>query len=169
MNRSPCCDVRPAAVDGVEFCPKCGAAFDALPASLPPARREPGVMDRLRPLDPRQPYTPVEIEQRILDAVNRLERGTSHEARLVQESEQLKTEFELSFARAVHASNAGAADTRKAQALVACEDQLRALRAKEAERDAMKGVLHSLRSALSGYQSVGRSVTAAYQTGGGNR
>jgi hypothetical protein len=126
-------------------------------------------MDRLQALDPRQPYTPVEIEQRILDAVNRLERGILHEARLVQEAEQLKTEFELAYAKAVYASNAGAADVRKADALIACETKLRRLRAKEAERDAMKGVLHSLRSALSGYQSVGRSVTAAYQTGGGNR
>jgi hypothetical protein len=114
-------------------------------------------------LDPTMPYGPQDIEARILDANNRLERGAIHEANLTAAADQLKIEYELAYARAIEKSTGGAADVRKANATLACERQYRAYREAVAARDAMKGVMHTLRSTQSGYQSVAKSVGAQYQ------
>lgn len=124
----------------------------------------PSMSPSVPPVDPTQPYGPAEIERAILDQVRRLERGLAHEANLIAGADQLKIEYELAYARAVRESDGGAADTRKADAVIKCEAQYRAYMDACAARDAMKAVTHTLRSTLSGLQSVGRSVGVAYQT-----
>lgn len=124
---------------------------------------EPDMAPAVPPIDPTQPYGPVEVEKAILDAVQRLERGLKHEAYLIAATDQLKIEYELAYARAVRDSQGGAADTRKADAVLRCEHQYRSYMDACAARDAMKAVTHTLRSTLSGLQSVGRSVGVSYQ------
>lgn len=168
MKKSRCCAADIGLEDGVFFCGVCGQVLEAPVKPLPEVTTG-SVIDRLPAVDPTQPYTPADIEARILDATNRLERGLSTEARLTMEASDLKTEFELEYARALNAAQAGAADQRKARAMLAVEPLFRQLRTKESELAAMRGVLHSLRSALSGYQSVNRSVTASFNAGTPNR
>ena len=115
------------------------------------------------PIDPTAPYGPAEVERAILDAVARLERGLKHEANLIAACDQLKLEYDLAYARAIEQSTGGAADVRKANAVLACERQYRAYMEGCAARDAMKAVTHTLRATLSGLQSVGRSVGVTYQ------
>lgn len=122
----------------------------------------PDMSPAVPPVDPTMPYGPVEVEKAILDAVARLERGLVHEANLIAAADQLKIEYELAYAKAIERSTGGAADVRKANATLACERQYRAWREAVAARDAMKAVTHTLRSTLSGLQSVGRSVGASY-------
>jgi hypothetical protein len=114
-------------------------------------------------VDPTKPYGPAEIERAILDANRRLELGSKHEANLIAATEQLKIEYELAYARAVERSVGGAADIRKANAVLASEREYRAWHEAMAARDAMKAVTHSLRSTVSALQSVGRSVGVSYQ------
>jgi hypothetical protein len=125
---------------------------------------QPDMTPAVPPVDPTQPYGPGEVERAILDAVQRLERALKHEANLVAAAEQLKVAYELAYARAIRDSDSGAADQRKADAVLACEDQRRAWGDACAIRDAMKSITHTLRATLSGLQSVGRSVGVAYQT-----
>lgn len=113
-------------------------------------------------IDPTQPYGPAEVERAILDANRRLELGLKHEANLITAAEQLKIEYELAYAKAIERSTGGAADIRKANAVLACERQYRAWHEALAARDAMKSVTHTLRSTVSALQSVGRSVGVSY-------
>jgi hypothetical protein len=113
-------------------------------------------------IDPSQPYGPAEVERAILDANRRLELGLKHEANLIAATEQAKIEYELAFARAIERSAGGAADIRKANAVLASERQYRAWIDAKAARDAMKSITHTLRSTVSALQSVSRSVGTSY-------
>lgn len=113
-------------------------------------------------VDPTMPYGPAEVERALLDANRRLELGSKHEANLIAATEQLKIEYELRYAKAIEMSTGGAADIRKANAVLASEREYRAWHDAMAARDAMKAVTHSLRSTVSALQSVSRSVGASY-------
>lgn len=152
-------------------------------AELPPWEDDPDALERIgkdvtdahgsgevdmRPalptLDPTQPFGPAEIDARILEANARLERGAVHEANLVAAAEHLGIEYKLAFARALRDSTGGAADVRKAEATLATEREYRAWMDAVGAMKAMQSITHTLRSTLSGYQSVGRSVGAAYNS-----
>ena len=120
-------------------------------------------------LDPTQPFGPAEIEARIIEANDRLERGAVHEANLVAAAGHLGVEYELAYARALATAAGAAADIRKAQARLATEALYRRWQDAVAAMKAMQSVTHTLRSTLSGYQSVGRSVGAMYQGPGRGR
>lgn len=113
-------------------------------------------------IDPTQPYGPAEVERAILDSNRRLELGLKHEANLIAAAEQLKIEYELAYAKAVDTSRAGAADQRKANAVIATERQYRAWREAVGALTAMKSITHTLRSTVSALQSVSRSVGVSY-------
>lgn len=120
-------------------------------------------------LDPTQPFGPAEIEARIIEANDRLERGAVHEANLVAAAERLGVEYKLAYAAALRASSGTAADIRKADAMLATARLYRQWMDAVAAMKAMQSVTHTLRSTLSGYQSVGRSVAAVYQSPGKGR
>lgn len=113
-------------------------------------------------IDPTRPYGPAEVERAILDANRRLELGLKHEANLIAATEQAKIEYELAYARAIERSTGGAADIRKANAVIASEREYRAWHEAMAARDAIKSVTHTLRSTVSALQSVSRSVGVSY-------
>lgn len=113
-------------------------------------------------LDPTAPFGPAEIEARILEANARLERGAIHEANLVASAEALGIEYTLAYAKALAVSSGGAADQRKADATIATERLYRQWKETVAAMKAMQSVTHTLRSTLSGYQSVGKSIGANY-------
>jgi len=113
-------------------------------------------------INPTVPYGPAEVERAMLDANRRLELGLEHEANLIAAADQFKVTYELAYARSVAESNAGAADQRKAEAVLASEREYRAWRDAVAARDAMRSITHTLRSTLSALQSVSRSVGVSY-------
>jgi hypothetical protein len=113
-------------------------------------------------IDPTTAYGPMEVERAMLDANRRLELGLKHEANLIAAADQFKVEYELAYARSVAGSHAGAADQRKAEAVLASEPEYRRWRDAVAARDAMRSITHTLRSTLSALQSVSRSVGVSY-------
>ena len=80
-----------------------------------------------------------------------------------------KADFENDFHFAVLKSEERAADLRKADAMVKCQDKHQAMLRAEWAYKALKETMHNLRGVLSGYQSVARSVGLDYQAGGANR
>lgn len=113
-------------------------------------------------IDPTLPYGPKEIEEHILDAVTRLERGIAAEAGLIVAQHEAEMNYALAFARAMSVAQASNAPKQKAEAELACEKEFRRMVLVRQVCAAMRATTHSLRSVLSGYQSVAKSVTAAY-------
>lgn len=134
---------------------------------LPPTRVTP--MDPLSVqanlLDPTQVLTPDEVNQRMVETINRIERGALYEREIILRLETAQYEYDMAMARAMDTAE-GAADQRKARALLAVEDLAQQLHVAKLARTAVKETMHNLRSILSGYQSVGRSVGAVYNAGG---
>ena len=132
-----------------------------------------GIIDRHAPdviesslvlIDPTVPYGPAEVEAHMLDAAARLERGLRFEAALLVARLETESEYKLAFARALRGAQGSDAKAREADALLSCEDLFRRQTLVQQVHEAMKSMTHTLRSVLSGYQSVGKSVTAAYTT-----
>lgn len=114
-----------------------------------------------------RPVTPNDIEQGLVAVLSRLDAGVSWQTREEQRLQQLDTAYQLAYARALVGAK-GAADVRKAFALLACEPMFVELQVQTAKVKAMREALHNLRSLLSGLQTIGRSVGASLQAGGGN-
>lgn len=137
-----------------------------------PAEQETAVhaLDRLARqldhIDPTKVYTPELLEQNILDVVRRVDTGTLYEAELVGHAYHTAHRYELAFAKAMGRSEGGAAKDRQAAALVACEVEYTAMVEAEMLKKVVSSAMHNLRSSLSGYQSVLRSIGASYQAGG---
>lgn len=119
-------------------------------------------------IDPTHIYTPEEVERHILDVLARLECGALFERQTVERHHRAVDAWDRAFFRAINTSQATSADKRKAEAMVACDDAGLSREKFEAEmvREAAKSTMHNLRSVLSGYQSVARSVGVMYQAGG---
>lgn len=124
------------------------------------------VVDPIMPgidlIDPTQPYGPKEVEEHILDATARLERGMVFEAGLVAAAEDAEMRHTLALNRALAQQHGGSERDRLARASVQVEDQYIAMMQARIARDAMRSTTHSLRSVLSSYQSVSKSVQATY-------
>lgn len=117
-------------------------------------------------VDPTAILTPDDLAAHIVDANNRLERGSAFVLECIQNQFETKRVYTLARARAVAGSKAGSADRRDAEATVACENEYNEMIRAEMMARAAREMLHNLRSILSGYQSVGRAVTATYEAGG---
>lgn len=151
----------------------CGATWpvEPLDRASQPQRGEPSgalvardpVQSTLDLIDPSRIYTPADIERHILDCVARLETGALFERECVIAAYETKQAFTMAEARALLAAEGRSESQRKAEALVACEEEFNAMNAAAMLATAAKATMHNLRSILSGYQSVRRSVTSAYQ------
>jgi hypothetical protein len=120
------------------------------------------IVARVDLIDPTLPYGPKEVEQHILDATARLERGIVFEAALIASTHEATMVYTMAFSRALARQSGGDAEWRKARAIGEVEPQYEAMMRATMARDAMKATLHSLRSVLSSYQSVAKSVAANY-------
>lgn len=129
------------------------------------------ILARVDVIDPTQPYTPADVEQHLLEATARLERGAHYERICAEDYAAKVYEYEIAHAKALLDADkaGGAADVRAARAMVACEQLYVQRMVAKMKLDAVKGTMHSLRSVISSYQSVAKSVATAYQVGGGGR
>lgn len=119
-------------------------------------------------IDPSEIYTPDMVERHILDVLARLETGALFERECIVRFDRAATEWNRVYFATIHTSDQTSELKRKAEAEVTCQEA-----GLTAERDeakmlmgAAKATMHNLRSVLSGYQSVAKSVTAAYSPGG---
>lgn len=106
-------------------------------------------------------YTPAQVELEILNVAARLNSGARFQAAREQELGEARIAFELAWARAIMGSSARAADQRKAEAMGRCEELFVTLTRLETTVRTTREGMHTLRSQLSGLQTVSRSVTAS--------
>ncbi len=160
----------------------CGVFVDMIPGAPPAVRpsaelvaQPPALVQARDPIeatlaliDPAEQYTPVDVERHILEVLYRLETGALFERETIRQHHLAEVAFERAYWRAHDASQASAADRRKADAMTKCEAEHLALMEAKYLKEAAKQTMHNLRAVLSGYQSTARSVGAAYQAGGSN-
>lgn len=127
------------------------------------------ILAELQIIDPTRPYDSRMVEEHLLEAVARLERGAHYERICAEDYAQRVLAYEKAYARAVlKAESKGAADIRKAYAQVDCEQPYMERMIAKMKLDAIQGTMHSLRSVVSAYQSVAKSVASTYSAGGSN-
>lgn len=119
-------------------------------------------------IDPTEVYTPELVEQHILDVLSRLETGALFERQAIERWSRAQAAWEERYFRTYHASAERSEGKRKAAAMVACDIAGLTQERWESKmvKDAVAATMHNLRSVLSGYQSVAKSITAAYNPGG---
>ncbi len=172
----------PAEADAVaQVACGCAEVFDAAELRASSVRTDPdqspGTMVAQQPadpvnsflplIDPSQVYTPVEVEQRILEVVARLEAGAMFERELIIAAHNAEQAYTLANAKA-HAQRMGEGSEkdRIALALVDCEDQFNLMTEAVMMRKAIAATMHNLRSILNGYQSVLKSINGGLPYGG---
>jgi hypothetical protein len=112
----------------------------------------------LPPLDPTLPYTPADVELKILEVLQQGERGERFLREQLARLHQAQHNLDLRYNLAIAASDSRAADQRKAEAWIATEkERFEATQAEMLVR-ALRDNLHNLRAQLSGFQSVARSL-----------
>lgn len=131
-------------------------------AGTPLMPSDPGSMDPLNrglpPLDPTLPYTPADVELKILEILQQGERGERFLREQLARLHQAQHNLDLRYNLAIVKSDARAADQRKAEAWIATEkERFEATQAEMLVR-ALRDNLHNLRAQLSGFQSVARSL-----------
>jgi hypothetical protein len=165
--------------DGQQVCSLCWEVLDEpTPAILPvdrpgsadPTMREGDTSDGARPVGLRhvtyvdgqayadRPYTPVEVELEITGILSRIERGAGFQTTKVEECAAAKLEYDLAYARALLRSTARSKELREAEAMLACRDQYERWKLLELTVKTTSEGMHNLRSMLSGFQSVARSI-----------
>lgn len=138
--------------------------------SLPEPNSASGAEDpinaRIAAIDPTVIYTPVDVERVLVDIERRLEAGQLYQRVWERRLYEVSIAHELAWARAITASSAGAADMRKADATIKCIDTLAAKLEADIMTRAVRETMHNLRSMLSGFQSIARSVGASMTASG---
>jgi hypothetical protein len=109
-------------------------------------------------IDATRPYTPAEVEAQLIDIEARLDRGAHFQRIWEERAYRTKMAYTLANARALVDSRAGSADVRRAEALLACQQQYEDQALADMMVRAVRESMHNLRSQLSGYQSIARSV-----------
>jgi hypothetical protein len=117
-------------------------------------------------IDPTEVYGPEDVERHILDVLYRLETGALMERETIQVAYRTAQAFDTKYNAYVAANTGGAADVRKASAMVHCQHENDAMIDAKMLKEAVKQTMHNLRAVLSGYQSTARSVGSTYQAGG---
>jgi hypothetical protein len=116
------------------------------------------LVDRLDPLDPTLPYTPEDVELKIVDIMRAIDRSELFLRQQIAREHAAQHNLDFRYNLAIAQSDAKAADQRKAEAWIATERQrFEATEASMLVR-ALRDAQHNLRSVLSGYQSVARSL-----------
>jgi hypothetical protein len=162
--------------NGEQVCSRCWAVLDLpTPAILPvdrPGATDPTMRteDGARPVGLRhvtyvdgqayadRPYTPEQVELEIVGILSRIERGAGFQTTKVEECAAAKLDYDLAYARALINSTARSKELREAEAMLACREQFERWKLLELTVKTTSEGMHNLRSMLSGFQSVARSI-----------
>lgn len=123
------------------------------------------IMAEIDIIDPTAPYDSAMVEQHLLDAVRRLEQGSHYERVCAEDYADKVMRYELAYNRKrVEAKQqvGGSEGDREAWARVECETQYLDREIAKLKLKAIQGTMHSLRSVISAYQSVMKSISTAY-------
>jgi len=111
-------------------------------------------------IDPTEVYTPLDVEHQILDVEQRLDRGEHFLRVWLDKQAHAEHAYTIGQARAFTLAS-GTVDARKAKATLDTESELWAKTEADMMVRAVRDTLHSLRSQLSGYQTVSRSINVS--------
>lgn len=123
------------------------------------------ILAQLDIIDPTMPYDSKMVEEHILDTTARLERGVHYERICAEDYTDKVLKFEMAHSRArlkAMKECGGSEGDRVAWANVEVETEYVERMIAKMKLDAIKGTMHSLRSALSAYQSVAKSIASTY-------
>lgn len=118
------------------------------------------IVAQLTVIDPTAVYGPAEVEAQLVDIEARLERGQHFQRVWEERAYRTKLAYTLSNAKALIDTRASSADVRRAEALLACQQEYEDMMLAEMMVKAVRETMHNLRSQLSGYQTISRSVGA---------
>lgn len=152
------------AAPGVDLVPERVDAHG--PAAVTVAAADP-IARTLALIGPGQDYRPDEVERLMLDCVMRLEEGQAFERWSLEQASAARSAYDRKYALAFTQAS-GPMELRRNMAEVECADLADERDRTDMVYRAAKAAMHNLRSTLSGYQSVLKSVQATYQTGGSN-
>jgi hypothetical protein len=126
------------------------------------------IISQVQVIDPTAIYDSKMVEEHILDVIRRLEQGAHYQRVCEENVYHAKLELEKARARAMLEAyeQGGAADVRAARVMLATEVEHTIHMVAEMKLMAIRQTMHSLRSMLSGYQSVARSLQSAYSGAG---
>jgi hypothetical protein len=165
--------------DGQQVCGKCWEVLDApppailpvdRPGSADPTMRDGDTSDGARPVGLRhveyvdgqayasRPYTPEEVELEIVGILSRIERGAGFQTTKEEQLAAARLEYDLAYARALIRTTARSKELREAEAMLACQEQYERMRLLELTVKTSAAGMHNLRSMLSGFQSVAKSI-----------
>lgn len=116
-------------------------------------------------LGPTEDYAPEQVERLMLDTLRRIEEGQAFERWTMEQAAAASTAYEREYAKQFVLAS-GPMELRRYAAVDACEDLMVKRDETAMVYRAAKAAMHNLRSVLSGYQSVLRSVQATYTAGG---
>jgi hypothetical protein len=134
------------------------------PAAVTVAAADP-ISRQLELIEPGADYAPAEIEGLMLECVRRIELGQAYERHALEEFYAARKAHHRAYLLAYQKST-GAVQTRVNAAELEALAEWEAMEDAELIHKAVKAAQHNLRSALSGYQSILRSVSATYNAGG---
>lgn len=134
------------------------------PAAVTVAAADP-IARTLDLIQPGQDYTPEQVERLMLDAVQRLEEGQAFERWALEQASEAQRAYNRAYSLAF-VKTSGPMELRRNVAEVECAALADAKDTAEMVHKAAKTAMHNLRSTLSGYQSVLKSVQATYTAGG---
>lgn len=117
---------------------------------------------QLTAMSPTEVYRPTDVELQLVSIVQRLESGQHFQRQWEVRANQAATAYEIAHARAIVESDGRSKEVREAEALLACEDLYLMKMDAEATVKAVRESMHNLRSMLSGFQSIARSVGVSF-------
>jgi hypothetical protein len=123
------------------------------------------ILARVEIIDPTQPYDSAMVEKNLLDCVRRLEEGAHFERVCAEDYGDKIMRYELAYnRRRVEAKKevGGSEGDREAWSRVQCESEYLDREIAKLRLKAIQGTMHSLRSIISAYQSVMKSISTAY-------
>lgn len=112
----------------------------------------------LPPIDPTQVYTPQDIEIAIVEILRRLSNGEAFLREQISRLHQADYAYTMRYNLKIATSKARAADQRKAEAILACKNEIYEQTEADMLVRALRDTMHNLRSQLAGFQTVARSV-----------
>jgi len=136
------------------------------PAAVTVAVADP-IARTLALIGPAEDYRPDQVERLMLDCVQRLEEGQAFERWALEQASEADRAYSRAYALAFTKAP-GAMELRRNVAEVECAELADVKDRTDMVHRAAKAAMHNLRSTLSGYQSVLRSVQATFQAGGSN-
>lgn len=116
---------------------------------------------RLAPLDPTLPYTPADVELKIVEILRQLENSELFLRQQLARLHQATHNYNMRYNLAYKTSDGRSDGQRKADAVLATERESYEMSEAEMLVRALRDSQHNLRSQLSGFQSVNRSLLAS--------